>query len=84
MHRRDFCKLLAIAAASKTVPSYGQAAPESQPGAAGGFNRYTQDYAQFCALPPDQRVFYEVSDGKIVEERLDGPLGNSRRGTTTR
>jgi alpha-L-fucosidase len=37
----------------------------------GGFNRYTQDYAQFCALPPDKRVFYKVSDGKIVEERLD-------------
>ncbi len=37
----------------------------------GGFNQYTQDYAQFCALPPEKRVFYKVSDGKIVEERLD-------------
>jgi hypothetical protein len=57
MHRRDFCKLLAIAAASETVPSYGQIAPESQPVSPGGFNRYTQDYAQFCALPPEKRAF---------------------------
>ena len=71
MHRRDFCKLLAIAAASETVPSYGQTAAESQPVLPGGFNRYTQDYAQFCALPPEKRVFYKVSGGKIVEERLD-------------
>ena len=71
MHRREFCKLIAIAAASETVPSYGQTAPESQPVSPGGFNRYTQDYAQFCALPPDKRAFYKVSDGKIVEERLD-------------
>jgi len=70
MHRRDFCRLLAIAAASKTVSSYGQTALESQPGLPSGFNRYTQDYAQFCALPPEKRVFYKVSDGKIVEERL--------------
>ncbi|MGA2219383.1 MAG: alpha-L-fucosidase, partial [Terracidiphilus sp.] len=36
-----------------------------------GFNQYIQEYAQFCALPADQRVFYAVKDGKIVEERLD-------------
>ena len=36
-----------------------------------GFNQYTQDYAQFCAQPPEKRVFYKVSDGKIVEERLE-------------
>ncbi len=36
-----------------------------------GFNQYTQDYAQFCAQPPDKRVFYKVSDGKIIEERLE-------------
>ena len=68
MHRRDFCKLLAIAAASKAVPSSGQAAPDSQPGVPSGFNQHTQDYAQFCALPPEKRVFYRVSDGKIVEQ----------------
>ena len=31
VHRRDFCKLLAIAAASKAVPSTGQTTQESQP-----------------------------------------------------
>lgn len=71
MYRRDFCKLLAIAAASKTVPTYGQTAQENQPTLPGGFNQYTQDYSQFCALPPEKRVFYKLSDGKIVEERLD-------------
>ena len=71
MHRRDFCKLLAVAAASKGVPSYGQTAQVNPLGMPSGFNRYMQDYAQFCALPPEKRVFYKVSDGKIIEERLD-------------
>jgi alpha-L-fucosidase len=71
MHRRDFCKLLAIAAASKAVPSPAQAAQVNPPGLPSGFNQYKQDYALFCALPPEKRVFYRLSDGKIVEERLD-------------
>ena len=71
MHRRDFCKLLAIAAASRTVYSQGQTAQENQSVLPNDFNRYTQNYAQFCALPPEKRVFYRVSDGKIVAERLD-------------
>ena len=71
MQRRDFCKLLAIAAASKALPSAGRTAQESQPGLPSGFNQYTQDYAQFCAQPPEKRVFYKVSDGKIIEERLE-------------
>ena len=71
MHRRDFCKLLAIAAASKAVPSTGQTVLENRPVLPSGFNQYTQDYAQFCTLPPEKRVFYKVMDGKIVEEHLD-------------
>jgi alpha-L-fucosidase len=66
MHRRDFCRLLAIAATSRTLSSYGQPAHENLPGVPSGFNRYTQDCAQFCALPPEKRVFSTVSDGKIV------------------
>jgi hypothetical protein len=31
----------------------------------------TQDYAQFCVQPPEKRVFYKVSDGKIIEERIE-------------
>ncbi len=71
MHRRAFCKLLAIAAASEAVPSYGQISPENRLGLPSGFNRYALDYGQFCALPPEQRVFYKAMNGKIVEERLN-------------
>jgi alpha-L-fucosidase len=71
VQRRDFCNLLAIAAASKALPSSGRTAQESQPGFPSGFNQSTQDYAQFCAQPPEKRVFYKVSDGKIIEERLE-------------
>ena len=71
MQRRDFCKLLTIAAASRPFPALGETAQATQSGLPGGFNQYTQDYAQFCALPPEKRVFYEVSDGKIVETKLN-------------
>ena len=70
MHRREFCQLFAVAAASEIVPSFAQNAADNQLVLPNGFNRYVQDYAQFCALPPEKRVFYKVSDGKIVEERL--------------
>jgi len=56
-----------IAAASEALPAFGREARENQ----AGFNRIVQDYAQFCALPPENRIFYKVDNGKIVEERLD-------------
>lgn len=71
MERRDFCKLLAITAASKAVPGLGQTAQEKQVGLPSGFDQYAQDYAQFCALPPGKRVFYELRDGRIVEANLN-------------
>jgi alpha-L-fucosidase len=71
MERRDFCKLLAIAAASKTMPSLGESGQESVTETPSGFNRYTQSYADFCELPPEKRAFYKVSGNKIVETRLD-------------
>ena len=58
MQRRDFCKLLAIAAASKAMPAFGQTGQDNLPGLPNGFNRYTQDYAAYLCLPPHQRVFY--------------------------
>ena len=81
MQRRDFCKLLAGTAASKALPSYPHVASSSQSEIPKGFNHNTQDYAEFCALPPENRVFYKVSDGKIVETKLDEsnwqqPAGN--------
>ena len=71
MQRRDFCKLLAVIAASKAIASGAQAASNEQSGLPESFNHYTQDYAEFCALPPEKRIFYKVSDGKIVETKLD-------------
>ena len=70
MQRREFCKLLAIEAASRAASSFGQAAQENESEMPSGFNRYNQDYAQFCALPPEKRVFYKVSGNKIVETTL--------------
>lgn len=71
MRRRDFCMFLAATAASKAVPLFAQTAARGQSELPEGFNRYTQDYAEFCALPPEKRVFYKVSDGRIVQTNLD-------------
>ena len=71
MQRRDFCKLMAIVGASKAMPAFGQIAQDNLPALQDGFNRYIQDYATFCASPPEKRIFYANKDGRIVEERLD-------------
>jgi alpha-L-fucosidase len=71
VQRRDFCKLLAVSAASKAFLSSAQSASAAQSELPEGFNHYSQDYGEFCALPPEKRVFYKVSGGRIVETRLD-------------
>lgn len=71
MQRRDFCKILAIAAASRAIPAFGQTAQSNQLELPDEFDRYIEDYAQFCALPPEERVFYELNGGKIVQAMLD-------------
>ena len=53
----------------KALPSWPQTAADSQ--LPQGFNRYTQSYAEFCALVPEKRVFYKVTDRRIVEAKLD-------------
>jgi alpha-L-fucosidase len=61
------------AAFGSSLPATAQTAGE-ETGAtvvAAGFDKYTQDYAQFCALPPDKKVFYKVSGGEIVQAKLD-------------
>ncbi len=68
MQRRDFCKLLAAAAAARTLPATAQ---DASPSVAEGFNQYVEDYASFCAKRPDERVFYALRDGKIVPVKLD-------------
>lgn len=71
MQRREFCKLLTAAAASKALPSLAQSSPNSQSDLPSGFNRLTQSYAEFCALPPEKRIFYKLRDGRIVPVKLD-------------
>src|ERR1700752_817857 len=71
VQRRDFCKFLAVTAAAKAMPALALSADKNQSNLPPGFNDYTQDYAQFCALPPDKRVFYKVSGNTIAETRLD-------------
>ncbi len=69
MDRRDFCKLVGAAAAASGVRGWSQDTQAS--GIASGFNRYTQDYAHFCALPAGERRYYTVSGKSIVVEKLD-------------
>jgi alpha-L-fucosidase len=67
MQRREFCKLIASTAAVAALPaSAASTGPENS-----GFNTLTESYAQFCATPPDRRVFYALENGKIVPEKLD-------------
>jgi alpha-L-fucosidase len=53
------------------MPAFGQTAQDNLPASPSRFNQYIQSYAAFCALPPEMRVFYAASNGRIVEERLD-------------
>jgi alpha-L-fucosidase len=69
MQRREFCKLMAAAAAAKTIPAMGLSTTSSQFPA--GFNSLSQSYEEFCATPAAERVFYTLVDGKIVETELD-------------
>ena len=73
MRRREFCKLIAAAAAAKAMPAMGQsgAATPTVASAPSGFNTLRQTYEEFCATPQGQRVFYALVDGKIVEQKLD-------------
>jgi len=79
MKRRKFFHLLGgLAAGAAILPSSNQtlfAANSSSAGPAqesvGGFDKYTEDYAHFCATPESERVFYALRDGRIVAEKLD-------------
>ena len=70
MQRRDFCKLLTAAAAASAFPALPQ--PEAGKSAAfRAFDTWKQDYAQFCATPARDRVFYALKDGRLFQEKLD-------------
>jgi alpha-L-fucosidase len=67
VQRREFCKLVAAAAAAQAIPAKAQTAA----GPPAGFNALHQTYEEFCATPEQDRVFYALVDGRIVATRLD-------------
>ncbi len=67
MQRREFCKLVAAAAAAHAIAGKAQ----TPAGAPSGFNTLRQTYEEFCATPEKDRVFYALVDGKIVEMKLE-------------
>ncbi|MDW5265256.1 MAG: alpha-L-fucosidase [Edaphobacter sp.] len=86
MERRDFCKMIAGAAAATAVPTTAEAgqakqeAPEVSTEEAAkvaetpsfkSFDTLTEDYATFCATPAAQREFFELKDGQFVKNKLD-------------
>ncbi len=71
MRRRDFCKLVAAAAAARTVRLGAQSGDAAQSPAFREFDTYTEDYAQFCATPAAQRLFYALENGQIAKKHLD-------------
>ncbi len=79
MKRRKFFQLLGGLAAGSTVlpssghPLFGASSSSASPAqaSAGGFDKYTEDYAHFCATPEEERVFYALRDGRIVAVRLN-------------
>ena len=83
MRRRDFCKLIASAAASAAVPAIGQTSDAAQP--LNGFDTITGDYAQFCATPADAKSVLcaggrQVCKGKARRKKLEANcLGQGAR-----
>ncbi|MGA7157452.1 MAG: alpha-L-fucosidase [Acidobacteriaceae bacterium] len=71
MHRREFCSLMAAAAAASALPAVGQNRGMGLTGLPEGFNTLSEDFAQFCARAAHERVFYALVNGKIVKQRLD-------------
>ena len=71
MQRRDFCKLMAAAAAGTAVPGVGQTEDAAQSSIFHAFDTFTEDYANFCATPADRRIFYALQNGKFAKEKLD-------------
>jgi len=69
VRRREFCKLMAGGAAALPFSFKGALAQTiSQPP---GFNQLTQSYAQLCATPELERVFYALRGNAVLPEKLD-------------
>lgn len=70
MQRREFCKLIGTAAAA-ALPASSQTGEQVQTPGDHGFDTPTEDYAKFCAMPAEERVFYALEGGKIVQKKLN-------------
>jgi len=70
MQRRKFCKLIGTAALA-SLPASAQTSEPAQSPIENGFDTLTEDYAKFCATPPEERAFYALEGGKIVKEKLN-------------
>ena len=69
MQRREFCKVIASAAAATAVPAVAQTQNAAQLQAFNAYNTYTEDYAKFCATPAGERVFYALENGQLVTKK---------------
>ncbi|HEX8938302.1 MAG TPA: alpha-L-fucosidase [Sphingomicrobium sp.] len=69
MRRRSFCKLLAGGAVAAALPFRTGAARALT--APANFNRLDRSYAEFCATPESERLFYALRGNDIVPVRLD-------------
>lgn len=70
MRRREFCGFLASSAAATLPLKFGKAFAQGVAEPA-RFNRLAQTYAQFCATPEAQRLFYARRGTAIVPARLN-------------
>ncbi len=68
MRRRSFCKLLAGGVAAAAFPPK---AGFARWGTASTFQRLEHSYAEFCATPERERLFYVVRGNDVVPVRLD-------------
>jgi len=71
MRRREFCRLLAVGTAANALRIKAQSGEAARESALGSFNTLKADYAEFCAMAPSDRVFYELRNQKFVREKLD-------------
>lgn len=67
MRRRTFCGLLGGSVVAAAVGARSGLARA----ASAAFNRLGQTYAEFCATPEMQRLFYALRAGAVAPERLD-------------
>ena len=81
MNRRQFCR---IAAAAAAMPRLARAADTQPSNVVPGFNKYTEDYAVFCARPERERVFYALENGQIISEKLTADNWNAESWVTVK